>query len=208
MGEARRAEKGRPGHTKGGDKRSACQGGKPARASGPQPPHMPPFLAAPTQNLRTKANTGEQRYLAPAWPTNAMRDPRRGAATEVSRGEHATAVRGTYRDRLVALPHRAHSPTAPSAPKLDHALGRPHHRRARGFSAASRRTPHEPSPWPTAGPPAYAHGPWARAAPSPLLRRGQVPVGCACACTQPSLRSAIFYQRTSEVQFLGGSGTG
>ena len=98
---------------------------------------------------------------------------------------------------------RITSKRSKSAPKLDHGQGRPHHRRARGFSTASRRTPHEPSPWPAAGPPAYAHGPWARAAPSPLLRRGQVPVGCACACTQPSLRSAIFYQRTSEVQFWG-----
>ena len=47
----------------------------PARASGSQPPHMQPFPAASKQNLRTKANTGEQRYLAPAWPTNAVRDP-------------------------------------------------------------------------------------------------------------------------------------
>ena len=171
MAEARRAEKGRPGHTKGGDKRSACQGGKPARASGPQPPHMPPFPAAPTQNLRTKANTGEQRYLAPAWPTNAMRDPRRGAATEVSRGEQATAVRGTYRDRLVALSHRARSPTAPSAPKLDHALGRPHHRRARGFSAASRRTPREAARTMAPRPQAYADGPWAGGHPVGILQR-------------------------------------
>ena len=85
----------------------------PARASGSQPPHMQPFPAASKQNLRTKANTGEQRYLAPAWPTNAMRDPRRGAATEMSRGEYATAMRETHLGRLLALPHRARSPTAP-----------------------------------------------------------------------------------------------
>ena len=74
---------------------------------------MQPFSAASKQNLRTKANTGEQRYLAPAWPTNAMRDPRRGAATEMSRGEYATAMRETHLGRLLALPHRARSPTAP-----------------------------------------------------------------------------------------------
>ena len=81
----------------------------PARASGSQPPHMPPFSAASTQNLRTKANTGEQRYLAPAWPTNAVRDPRRGASTEMGRGEQATAMKGTHLGRLVALSHRARS---------------------------------------------------------------------------------------------------
>ena len=143
----------------------------PARASGSQPPHMPPFLAVPTQNLRTKANTQEQRYLAAAWPTNAMRDPRRGAATEMGRGEHATAVRETYRERLVALPHRARSPTAPSAPKLDHALGRPHHRRARGFSAASRRTPREAARTMAPRPQAYADGPWAGGHSVSILQR-------------------------------------
>ena len=133
----------------------------PARASGSQPPHMPPLFAAATQNLRTKANTGEQRYLAPAWPTNAVRDPRRGATTEMGRGEQATAMKGTHLGRLVALSHRARSPTAPSAPKLDHALGRPHHRRARGFSTASRRTPREAARTMAPRPQAYADGPWA-----------------------------------------------
>ena len=113
VAEARRAEKGRPGHSNGGGKRSGWGGKKPARASGSQPLHMQPFSAASKQNLRTKANTGEQRYLAPAWPTNAMRDPRRGAATEMSRGEYATAMKDTHLGRLLALPHRARSPTAP-----------------------------------------------------------------------------------------------
>ena len=112
---------------------------------------------------------GEQRYLAPAWPTNAVRDPRRGAATEMGRGEHATAMRETYRERLVALSHRARSPTAPSAPKLDHALGRPHHRRARGFSAASRRTPREAARTMAPRPQAYADGPWAGGHPVGIL---------------------------------------
>ena len=119
------------------------------------------FQQLPSRTCAHKANTQEQRYLAAAWPTNAMRDPRRGAATEMGRGEHATAVRETYRERLVALPHRARSPTAPSAPKLDHALGRPHHRRARGFSAASRRTPREAARTMAPRPQAYADGPWA-----------------------------------------------
>ena len=90
-------------------------------------------------------------------------------------------MKETHLGRLLALPHRARSPTAPSAPKPDHALGRPHHRRARGFSMPSRGTPRGPVPRPAVNPPAYAHGPWARAAPSPLLRRGHVPVGCAYA---------------------------
>ena len=116
---------------------------------------LQPFLS---RTCAHKANTQEQRYLAAAWPTNAMRDPRRGAATEMGRGEHATAVRETYRERLVALPHRARSPTATSAPKPDHALGRPHHRRARGFSAASRRTPREIVRTMAPMPQAYANG--------------------------------------------------
>ena len=117
------------------------------------------------------SRTQEQRYLATAWPTNAIRDPRRGAATEMGRGEHATAMRETYRERLVALSHRARSPTAPSASKLDHALGRPHHRRARGFSAASRRTPREAARTMAPRPQAYADGPWAGGHPVGILQR-------------------------------------
>ena len=141
------------------------------------------FQQLPSRTCAHKANTGEQRYLAPAWPTNAMRDPRRGAATEMSRGEYATAMRETHLGRLLALPHRARSPTAPSAPKPDHALGRPHHRRARGFSMPSRGTPHEPSPWPAAAPPTYAQGRWARAAPSALLGAVKCPLGAHKAAT-------------------------
>jgi len=80
---------------------------------------------------------------------------------------------------ILALPHRARSPTAPSAPKPDHALGRPHHRRARGFSMPSRGTPHEPSPWPAAAPPTYAQRPVGQGGAIGIARRGQVPVGCA-----------------------------
>ena len=71
------------------------------------------FQQLPSRTCAHKANTQEQRYLAAAWPTNAMRDPRRGAATEMSRGEYATAMRETHLGRLLALPHRARSPTAP-----------------------------------------------------------------------------------------------
>ena len=71
---------------------------------------------------------------------------------------------------------RITSKRSKSAPKLDHGQGRPHHRRARGFSTASRRTPHEPSPWPAAAPPTYAQGRWARAAPSALLGAFKCPL--------------------------------
>ena len=187
MAEARRAEKGRPGHTKGGGKRSRWGGKKPARASGSQPPWRAMFDATQRPNLRYKTSTPEQRRMGSVRPVAPARDSPGDSLPDVSaRGPCATR---SARPAAPSWPCRSRitSKRSKSAPKLDHGPGRPHHRRARGVSTASRRTPHEPSPWPTAGPPAYAHGPWARAAPSPLLRRGHVPVGCACAAAGPVL---------------------
>ena len=56
-------------------------------------------------------------------------------------------------------------------PSLDHALGQPHHRRARGFSAPSRRTPREAARTMAPRLQAYVDGPWVGGHPVGILPR-------------------------------------
>ena len=148
----------------------------PARASGSQPPWRAMFDATQRPNLRNKTNTPEQRRMGSVRPVAPARDSPGDSLPDVSaRGPCATR---SARPAAPSWPCRSRitSKRSKSAPKLDHGPGRPHHRRARGFSTASRRTPHEPSPWPAAAPPTYAQGRWARAAPWALLGAVKCPL--------------------------------
>ena len=128
VAEARRAEKGRPGHTKGGGKRSRWGGKKPARASGSQPPWRAMFDATQRPNLRNKTSTPEQRRMGSVRPVAPARDSPGDSLPDVSaRGPCATR---SARPAAPSWPCRSRitSKRSKSAPKPDHALGRPHHR--------------------------------------------------------------------------------